>query len=77
MKRTPRKRGVSDSIGAAFSSDGIHWRKYPQPVVDASEQASYGAGHPAVYNSDRKSAIWMFLSTDSACQGQRILGVES
>jgi hypothetical protein len=49
-----------NSIGAAFSVDGIHWKKYPQPVVRSISTSGYGAAQPTVYNSDHKAAIWMF-----------------
>jgi hypothetical protein len=54
-----------NSIGAAFSMDGIHWNKYPQPVVRSISATGYGAAQPAVYNSDQKAGIWMFYE-DSA-----------
>jgi hypothetical protein len=47
-----------NSIGAAFSNDGIQWTKYPEPVVLFSfGGASYGVGQPAAYNRDGNSAI--------------------
>jgi hypothetical protein len=52
--------GVNNSIGVAFSNDGITWRKYPQPVIPSTSQTNYGVGQPAVYNSDGKQAIWLF-----------------
>ncbi len=49
-----------NSIGVAFSNDGIHWNKYPQPVILSTSQTGYGVGQPAVYNADHKAAITMF-----------------
>jgi hypothetical protein len=52
--------GIDNSIGVAFSNDGITWRKYPQPVILSTSQTGFGVGQPAVYNSDGKQAIWVF-----------------
>ena len=48
------------SIGAAFSNDGIHWAKYPEPVIFATSTANYGVGQPAAHNADGKSNITLF-----------------
>jgi hypothetical protein len=52
--------GPTNDIGVAFSKDGAHWKKYPQPVIRATSSAGYGVGQPALYNVDHKSAIRMF-----------------
>ncbi len=55
--------GSSNSIGVAFSNDGIHWVKDPNPVIASTAPAGsrgYGVGQPALYNADQKSAITMF-----------------
>jgi hypothetical protein len=52
--------GTANSIGAAFSSDGINWTKYPQPVIRSSSLGGYGAAQPVLWNSDHKAAIWIF-----------------
>jgi hypothetical protein len=52
--------GVNNSIGAAFSHDGITWKKYPQPVILSTSATTYGVGQPSLYNADHKSAITMF-----------------
>ena len=52
--------GVNNSIGVAFSTDGINWKKYPQPVIQSTSQTTYGVGQPALYNTDHKAAISMF-----------------
>jgi hypothetical protein len=52
--------GIINSIGVAFSNDGIRWKKYPRPVISASTQTNYGVAEPAPYNSDKRSGIWLF-----------------
>jgi len=52
--------GENNSIGVAFSNDGLNWKKYPQPVISPEIQGTYGVGQPAVYNSDHQAAIQMF-----------------
>lgn len=57
--------GQQNSIGAAFSNDGIVWNKYPHPVIQSTApQNKYGVGQPAVYNSNGKAAIRMFYECD-------------
>jgi hypothetical protein len=51
---------ANNSIGAAFSKDGIKWAKYPDPVILSTSVVNYGVGQPAAYNTDRKSAITLF-----------------
>lgn len=50
----------NNNIGVAFSGDGIHWKKYPQPVIWADNGIGYGVGQPSLINSDHKAAITMF-----------------
>lgn len=50
----------ANSIGAAFSNDGMQWNKYPEPVIYSSSPTDYGTGQPAAYNTDGKSAITLF-----------------
>ena len=52
--------GTSNSIGVAFSNEGIVWKKYPEPVISSSSQTGYGVGQPALYNTDHKAGISMF-----------------
>ena len=52
--------GANNSIGVAFSNDGIVWKKYPHPVIQPTSPTGYGVGQPALYNADHKSAITMF-----------------
>jgi hypothetical protein len=56
----PTSYGSNANIGVAFSNDGIHWRKYPHPVIRASSNIGYGVGQPALYNVDHRSGIRMF-----------------
>ena len=61
-----------NAIGVAFSSDGIQWNKYPQPVMVPPTRANYGFAQPAVYNRDQKSGILMFYedATDPSVGSQ-------
>jgi hypothetical protein len=52
--------GLANSIGVAFSNDGIQWKKYSQPVIRTNTGTGYGVGQPSLYNSDHKAGIWMF-----------------
>jgi hypothetical protein len=55
----------NNSIGVAFSNDGVSWKKYPEPIISPETQAGYGVGQPAVYNDDHRSAIRMFFEENS------------
>src|SRR5450755_266665 len=57
---TAEMSGENNSIGVAFSNDGIVWKKYPQPVIPSTSVAGYGVGQPVLYNADQKAAISMF-----------------
>jgi hypothetical protein len=52
----------NNSIGVAFSNDGMSWKKYPQPIISPESQTGYGVGQPALYNSNngRPGAIRIF-----------------
>lgn len=54
---TASGQGINNSIGAAFSTDGVTWAKYPQPVIPSTTPSAYGVGQPVPYNTDGKSAI--------------------
>jgi hypothetical protein len=58
--------GTNNSIGVAFSNDGIHWKKYPQPVIASTSQTGYGVGQPALYNADQKAAISIFYEDNTS-----------
>jgi hypothetical protein len=52
--------GTDNSIGVAFSNDGIHWGKYPTPVIQPTSPQGYGVGQPALYYDDQKSSVRIF-----------------
>jgi hypothetical protein len=53
--------GTDNSIGVAFSNDGISWRKYPHPVLTPATQDNFfGIGQPAVFNTDQHQSIRIF-----------------
>ena len=58
---TASTEGLDNSIGVAFSADGVHWKKYGQPVIPSTSLRGYGVGQPALYNSDQKAGIWLFF----------------
>ena len=60
---TDQESGAANSIGVAFSTDGIHWNKYPDPVIRTATQVNYGVGQPVPYNTDHKSAITLFYES--------------
>jgi hypothetical protein len=66
---TALESGFANSIGVAFSNDGLHWNKDPQPVIRTGTQIHYGVGQPAPYNSDQKSGIWLFYEDSNAASG--------
>jgi len=51
--------GNANSIGVAFSNNGVDWKKYPRPVIPTTTLPGYGVGQPAAYNVDHKSAIYL------------------
>ncbi len=53
--------GLANSIGVAFSNDGLHFTKYPNPVLPTPTVDFYGEAQPSVYNADGKSAITMIF----------------
>ena len=61
---TATEQNTNNSIGAAFSNDGIHWKKYPSPVI-RSDSPYNGPAQPVPFNSDGKQAIWVFYEDDS------------
>jgi hypothetical protein len=52
--------GLNNSIGVAFSNDGISWTKFPHPVIPSTSRRGYGVGQPVLHNDDHKSALWLF-----------------
>jgi hypothetical protein len=57
---------LSNSIGAAFSKDGIQWKKYPKPVITPTSLGNYGVGQPAAYNADGHSSITLLYEDSTA-----------
>ncbi len=57
--------GVDNSIGVAFSNDGITWKKYPKPVINSTSILGYGVGQPALYNRDGKSSLVMIYEDNT------------
>jgi hypothetical protein len=57
---TAQDSGMANSIGVAFSTDAVHWKKYPRPVIVSSTTNNYGVGQPAPFNNDGRSGIWLF-----------------
>jgi hypothetical protein len=57
--------GNNNSIGVAFSMDGVSWKKYPTPVVPFTSPVGYGPAQPVPYNSDQRQAIWLFYEDSS------------
>ncbi len=62
---TSATSGAHNSIGVAFSTDGIRWKKYLQPVIPSTSQTGFGVGQPAVYNTDHKAAIEIFYEDNT------------
>jgi hypothetical protein len=57
--------GVDNSIGVAFSNDGVNWSKYPDPIIPSTSEFGYGVGQPVAYNADGNAKITLFYE-DSA-----------
>ena len=56
----------NNSIGVAFSHDGMSWKKYPHPVISPETQQGYGVGQPVVvYNNDQHGTVRLFYEDDS------------
>jgi hypothetical protein len=62
---TDKMTGSSNSIGAAFSNDGMIWKKYPVPVIPTTNPNGYGPAQPVPFNSDGKQAITLFYEDDT------------
>jgi hypothetical protein len=58
-------QGISNSIGVAFSHDGISWKKYPHPVISPETSEGYGVGQPVLYNNQQHGAITIFYEDTS------------
>lgn len=66
---TNQVSGAANSIGVAFSSDGVQWHKYPQPVIQTGTQVYYGVGQPVPYNTDHKSAVTLYYEDSNGATG--------
>lgn len=61
---TAQAAGTLNSIGVAFSNDGITWNKYPNPVISYNPNDSgYGVGQPAPYSSNGGSGITLLYES--------------
>ena len=69
---TPSPQGIDNSIGVAFSNDGLSWKKYPHPVISPQSPEPYGVGQPAVYNENHGAAIRMFYEDNYARHVQTV-----
>lgn len=56
---------TNNSIGVAFSNDGISWKKYPSPAIPAHSSSGSGPAQPVAFNVDGKQAITVFYEDDS------------
>jgi hypothetical protein len=63
---TAAPAGVDNSIGVAFSNDGIVWNKYQDPVIGSDTSFGYGVGQPVVYNIDCKSNLVLLYEDSNA-----------
>lgn len=61
---TSQLQNTKNNIGVAFSNDGIHWKKYPSPVIRSTSLSGSGPAQPVPFNSDGKQAIWVFYEND-------------
>lgn len=73
---TAAPAGVDNSIGVAFSNDGIAWNKYKEPVILSDSPLDYGVGQPAVYNVDGKSNL-ILLYEDSNTSIEHIMATST
>jgi hypothetical protein len=60
--------GINNSIGVAFSNDGISWKKFSQPVLASTSQYGYGVGQPSLVNTNHQAAITMFYEDSNPFQ---------
>lgn len=63
---TSQTNGTDNSIGVAFSTDGMAWHKYPTPVVTHTSTGGvyYGVGQPDAWNTSGTTGssidmVWM------------------
>ncbi len=62
---TANSAGTQNSIGVAFSNNGISWVKYPTPAISyPSGETGYGLNQPIAYNSNGLSGITLWYRQD-------------
>jgi len=49
--------GRGNSVGVAFSTDGLHWNKWPDPVIHDADTSAYGTGQSVAWSSDGGSGV--------------------
>jgi hypothetical protein len=49
--------GRGNSVGVAFSTDGLHWNKWPDPVIHDADTTAYGTGQSVAWSSDAGSGV--------------------
>lgn len=74
---TDQESGEANNIGVAFSGDGVHWHKYPHPVIRNSTHVHYGVGQPVPYNTNHKSAITLFYEDSNRPEPQHVEAASS
>jgi hypothetical protein len=67
----------NNSIGAAFSNDGISWKKYPRPIISPETSAGYGVGQPAVYNNNGQPQLIRMFYEDSSFYVQHVEAIST
>ncbi|MDL4818479.1 hypothetical protein [Actinomadura opuntiae] len=71
---TAQGDGSANSIGVAFSNDGITWKKDPTPVITAANPApgAYGVAQPTPYNGDGRAGIHLVFWDTTAGHYYRV-----
>lgn len=53
----PGSDGIDNRIGAAFSTDGIHWTKYGTPVIHDGDPGAYGSGQSVAWSTNAGAGV--------------------
>ncbi|QNE16721.1 hypothetical protein F1D05_00915 [Kribbella qitaiheensis] len=71
---TAEPDGSANSIGVAFSNDGVTWKKDPSPVVTAANPTpgAYGVAQPTPYNGDGQAGIHLMFWDTTAHHYYRV-----
>jgi hypothetical protein len=56
---------IANSVGVAFSNDGVNWSKYSDPIIPSTSAFGYGVGQPVPYNADGNSKITLFYEDNT------------